>query len=131
MAQNNPQAVIDLAFRSTHVRRSGRKGDRRTLLQSHADEVVLHGLLGRRREAMMESATLPLDFDGIIAGAPSLAPSRNVMDWLWANRQMTDRSVVPALGKSQPSRSGSSIGDREMRLERWGERWIDWGPARL
>jgi len=50
---------------------------------------------------MMEAQRFPWDFDGIIAGAPSLAPSRNVMDWLWANRQMTDRSVVPALGKSQ------------------------------
>jgi len=104
MAQNNPQAVIDLAFRSTHVARSGRKGDRRTLLQltcrrSRTSWVARAG----GREAMMEAQTLPLGFRrASFAGAHSLAPSRNVMDCV-VGQSPNDRpdSVVPALGKSQ------------------------------
>ncbi len=100
-AQNNPQAVIDLAFRSTHVAAVAGKAIVEHYYSHVPTKSYFMGCSGGGREAMMEAQRFPWDFDGIIAGAPSLAPPRNVMDWLWANRQMTDRSVVPALGKSQ------------------------------
>ena len=98
---NNSQAQVDLAYRATHV--TALAG--RSIVERYYDQAPRRnyfvGCSAGGREAMMEAQRFPWDFNGIVAGCPSLAPPRNLLSYFWANRVITDRSLDPRLGQAE------------------------------
>jgi hypothetical protein len=96
-AYNNPQAGIDHGYRAGHV----------AALAAKAIVIGYYGLRPRHsyfmgcstggRQAMMEAQRFPWDFDGIIAGAPSLSVTGVHMNLLWANRALIGPGGEPIL----------------------------------
>jgi len=94
-AYNNPQAEIDHAYGGMHV----------TTLASKAIVERYYGKTTRKsyfmghstggRLAIMAAQRFPWDFDGIIAGVPSLSVTGIHMNLLWGNRAFTDETGDP------------------------------------
>lgn len=71
-AYNNPQAVIDFAYRSTHVTALAGKAIVQAYYGKKPDKSYFHGCSCGGRQAMVEAQRFPYDFDGIIVGAPGI-----------------------------------------------------------
>jgi feruloyl esterase len=89
---NNEEAQIDFAFRAPHT-------------VTLASKAILERVLGRRparsyyvgcsnggREAMAMAQRFPWDFDGVIAGAPSIATTDLILNLYWASELLRDQS---------------------------------------
>jgi feruloyl esterase len=92
---NNFQAQLDIFYRATHVSTLAGKEIVKRYYGRLPETSYFMGCSGGGHEAMMEAQRFPWDFDGIVAGCPSLAPVRNLMNYIWANRVMAARAVPP------------------------------------
>jgi feruloyl esterase len=88
-AYNNPQAVVEYTVRASHVTAIAGK----VLVEQYYDHApeksYFMGCSAGGLQATMEAERFPWDFDGIIAGAPSLSLSHILLNWLWNNRAIT------------------------------------------
>ena len=71
-AYNNPQAVIDFAYRATHVTALAGKAIVESYYGKKAGMSYFSGCSCGGRQALVEAERFPWDFNGIIAGAPGL-----------------------------------------------------------
>lgn len=72
-AYNNPQAVIDFAYRSTHVTALAGKAIVKAYYGRKPDKSYFYGCSCGGRQALVEAQRFPTDFDGIIVGAPGIS----------------------------------------------------------
>jgi len=96
-AFGNLTAEIDHAFRAPHVTSLAGKA----IVQSYYGEsprrAYFMGSSTGGRQALMEAQRFPWDFDGIIAGVPSVNVPLIYMHLLWANRALVDTQGTPRL----------------------------------
>lgn len=71
-AYNNQQAVIDFAYRATHVTALAGKAIIQSYYGRKPDRSYFQGCSCGGRQAMVEAQRFPWDFDGIIVGAPGI-----------------------------------------------------------
>jgi hypothetical protein len=99
-AYNNLPAELDHAYRSAHVTAlAGKAVAERYYGQAPTKAYFIGGSTGGR-QAMMEAQRFPWDFDGIVAGMPSLSVTGIHMNLLWDNRAFTDKNGDPLFTQS-------------------------------
>ncbi len=96
-AYNNLQAEIDHAYRGAHVTALAGKAITERYYQKPSRRSYFMGCSTGGRQAMVEAQRFPWDFDGIIAGAPSLSVTSVHMDMLWNIRALTTAEGQPKL----------------------------------
>jgi hypothetical protein len=72
-AYNNPQALIDFAFRATHVTAVAGKAIAESYYGRKPDKAYFSGCSCGGRQALVEAEKFPWDFNGIIVGAPGIS----------------------------------------------------------
>jgi hypothetical protein len=87
-AFNNWQAQIDYFVRASHVTALAGKAIVERLYRQGPRKSYFMGCSAGGREAMMQAQRFPWDFDGIIAGAPSLNQTAIRMNILWGVRAL-------------------------------------------
>jgi feruloyl esterase len=89
-AYNNPEAVIDFAYRATHVATLAGKA----ITEAYFGRLPAHsyflGCSTGGRQGMVEAERFPWDFDGIVSGAPVISETGDAMALVW--------NVVATLG---------------------------------
>jgi hypothetical protein len=96
-AFNNLVAEIDHAFRAPHVTALAGQAIVRRYYDQSPRRVYFMGSSTGGRQALMAAQRFPWDFDGIIAGAPSINVPLIYMHLIWANRALVDRLGIPRL----------------------------------
>jgi hypothetical protein len=95
-ALNNPERQINWAHRSTHVVAKAAK----SIIEAHYGQPpqfsYFSGCSGGGRQAVMTAQRYPEDFDGIVAGAPWLSVTRQVMGWTWILQTLSESPVPPS-----------------------------------
>lgn len=71
-AYNNPQAVIDFAYRATHVTALAGKAIAEGYYGRKPEKSYFAGCSCGGRQALVEAERFPWDFNGIIVGAPGI-----------------------------------------------------------
>lgn len=99
-AYNNTQAEIDHAYRGTHVTAVASKAIVERYYKRAPARSYFMGSSTGGRQAMMAAQRFPWDFDGIIAGVPSLSVAGIHLNLLWGNRWFTDRAREPLFTQS-------------------------------
>jgi hypothetical protein len=99
-AYNNVQAEVDHAFRSAHVTALAGKAVVEHYYGSAPKKSYFWGNSTGGRQAMMEAQRFPWDFDGIIAGVPSLSVTGIHMNLLWGNRALMNSDGKPFLSQA-------------------------------
>jgi hypothetical protein len=94
-AYDNLQAEVDHAFRAAHVTAVASKALVERYYGRAATHAYFNGASTGGRQALMEAQRFPWDFDGIIAGSPSLSVAGVHMNLLWGNRAFNDQSGRP------------------------------------
>jgi len=94
-AYNNPQAEIDHAYAGMHVTTLASKAIVQRYYGRAAARSYFMGLSTGGRLAMIAAQRFPWDFDGIIAGVPSLSVTGIHMNLLWGNRAIHDETGHP------------------------------------
>jgi feruloyl esterase len=99
-AYNNPQAEIDHGYRAGHVAALAGKAIVERYYGQNPRKSYFIGCSTGGRQAMMEAQRFPWDFDGIVAGAPSLSLTGVHMNLLWANRALIGETGEPVLKRA-------------------------------
>ena len=102
-AWNNEAAMIDHAFRASHVAGAVGKAVIAAYSGRKPAKSYFHGCSNGGREALMMAQRFPWDYDGIIAGAPSQAYGRLFMHMAWFNDLLRDQGpngITPAIAKT-------------------------------
>ena len=99
-AYNNLQAEIDHAYRSAHVTALAGKAIVERYYGQAPAKAYFIGTSTGGRQAMLEAQRFPWDFDGIVAGVPSLSVTGIHLNLLWDNRAFTDQSGEPLFTQS-------------------------------
>jgi hypothetical protein len=99
-AYNNLQSELDHAYRSAHVTALAGKAIVEHYYGRAPKKSYFWGNSTGGRQAMMEAQRFPWDFDGIIAGVPSLRVTGIHMNLLWANRALMDSDGKPSLSQA-------------------------------
>lgn len=89
-AYNNLQAVVDFAYRATHVSALAGKAIVAIYYGRKPDRSYFSGCSCGGRQALIEAQRFPWDFDGIIAGAPALDYSDLAMTFAYRARIFHD-----------------------------------------
>jgi Tannase and feruloyl esterase len=87
-AYNNPQAVIEYVVRASHVTALAGKAIAQQYYQLSPRLSYFTGCSAGGLQAMSMAQRFPWDFDGIVAGDPSLSVSEDWMNWLWIYRTL-------------------------------------------
>src|SRR5690606_21984542 len=83
-ARDNPQALIDFAYRAVHLTANASKTLVRAYYGRPAEYAYFEGCSTGGREGLMSAQRFPNDFDGIVAGAPVYDYQvTNITNW-WA-----------------------------------------------
>src|SRR5690606_12142739 len=83
-ARDNPQALIDFAYRAVHLTANASKTLVRAYFGRPAQYAYFEGCSTGGREGLMSAQRFPNDFDGIVAGAPVYDYQvTNITNW-WA-----------------------------------------------
>lgn len=91
------QALVDFAFRSTHVTALAGKALVTSFYQNEPKKSYFYGCSTGGRQAMVEAERFPADFDGIIAGGPIINQTGAAMQLLWttlANRDHANQEIL-------------------------------------
>jgi hypothetical protein len=96
-AYNNFQAQVDYLVRASHVTALAGKSVAQRYYAYAPKKSYFVGCSAGGTQAMQEAQKFPWDFDGIIAGAPSLSWTASHMNKLWANRALTGEHGKPLL----------------------------------
>lgn len=94
-AYNNPQGEIDHAYGGMHATTLASKAIVERYYLRTAKKSYFMGDSTGGRLAMMAAQRFPWDFDGIIAGVPSLSVTGIHMNLLWGNRVFSDETGHP------------------------------------
>jgi feruloyl esterase len=97
-AAGNPAKVIDFAYRGTHVTAVAAKALTQAYYGSAPSHAYFNGCSNGGRQALMEAQRFPDDFDGIIAGDPSLGSLGQISRTLTFQRMLSsaDHVISPA-----------------------------------
>lgn len=96
-AYNNLQAEVDFGYRAPHVTTLAGKALVERYYGRPAARSYFIGTSTGGRQALMEAQRFPWDFDGILAGVPSLGVPFLEMTLLWGSRALLDRASGKAL----------------------------------
>jgi len=96
-AYNNLQDEASLGYRAAHVVALAGKAIVARLYGSEARKSYFAGCSTGGRQALVEAQRFPWDFDGIIAGAPSISVTGVHMQLLWNQRAMAGPGGEPLL----------------------------------
>jgi hypothetical protein len=99
-AYNNAVAEIDHAFRGAHVTALAGKAIVERFYGRAARKSYFMGCSTGGRQAMMEAQRFPWDFNGIVAGAPSLSVTGVHMNILWTARSLGDKAGASLLNRA-------------------------------
>ncbi len=94
-AYNNPQAVIDFAYRATHVTALAGKAILHAYYGRKSDRSYFRGCSAGGRQGLIEAQRFPWDFDGVIAGAPAISYSDISFDFAYRERIFRDARGIP------------------------------------
>jgi feruloyl esterase len=97
-AYNDLQAQLDHGYRGAHVTALAGKAIVENYYVRKPKRSYFVGCSAGGRQALMEAQRFPWDFDGIIAGSPSVSVPEHHMAMLWGNRAFTDKAGVPLFG---------------------------------
>jgi hypothetical protein len=99
-AYNNLDAEVDHAYRGVHVTVVAGKA----IVERHygraPSKTYFMGSSTGGRQALIAAQRFPWDFDGIVAGVPSLSVAGIHMNLLWGNRVLTNAAGEPLLTRS-------------------------------
>lgn len=119
-AYNNPQAVIDFAFRATHVTALAGKAIVERFYGRKPDRSYFHGCSCGGRQALVEAERFPYDFDGIVVGAPALSYVDVTLEFalrardLYANgKPLFDAKSIALLGAAVVARCDLNDGVKD------------------
>lgn len=99
-AFHNLQAEIDHAYRAAHVTALAGKAIVGQYYGQPARRSYFSGCSTGGRQALREAQQFPWDFDGIIAGAPSLDVPGIYLHMLWGNRALIGRDGSEILNEA-------------------------------
>ncbi len=89
----HPEKVIDFGYRAIHLMTTNAK----TVIDAYYHKPVAHAYFAScsdgGREALMEAQRFPLDYDGILAGAPAYNWTNLVTNGVHKYQQMTRSSI--------------------------------------
>ncbi len=88
-AYDNPQAVIDFAYRATHVTALAGKAIAQVYYGRKPDTSYFSGCSCGGRQALVEAERFPWDFNGIIVGAPGLNYTDMALNFAQRDRFLT------------------------------------------
>lgn len=108
-AYNNQQAVIDFAYRSTHVTALAGKAIVQSYYGRKPDRSYFHGCSCGGRQAMVEAQRFPWDFDGIIVGAPGVSYPDIVLNFAFRSRFLYDASGQPLFDAQAVQTLGKAV----------------------
>lgn len=94
-AHNNREAEIDFGYRSYHVVTVATKQITEAYYRNPAKYAYFAGCSGGGRQALIQAQRWPLDFDGVIAGAPGLNYTESWMGGVTMQRAVES---TPELG---------------------------------
>ncbi len=94
-AYNNPQAVIDFAYRATHVTALAGKAIARAYYGKPPVKAYFQGCSCGGRQALVEAERFPWDFDGIIVGAPAINYPEIAVGFAYRARALHDADGRP------------------------------------
>ncbi len=95
-AYQNPERQINWAYRSTHVVADAGKTITDAYYQ-HAPAFSYYvGCSGSGRHAAMSASRYPTDFDGVIASAPFLSVTGQVIAWNWDEQALAQNPIAPS-----------------------------------
>ena len=89
-AYHNLQAELDFAIRGPHVTTLAGKAIVREYYGKAPHKSYFWGCSKGGKQALMEAQRFPWDYDGILAGDPSMGGGDIAMAFLWAVRALTD-----------------------------------------
>ena len=90
-AYNDIGAIIDYAYRATHVGLLAGRAIVGRFYDSEPSRSYLVGCSGGGRDGLLSAQRFPADFDGIVAGAPAINVTGGVMRLLWGARVIRDQ----------------------------------------
>jgi Tannase and feruloyl esterase len=100
-AYHNLQAEIDFGYRAPHVTALAAKAIVKSYFNQTANHSYFMGCSGGGRQAMIEAQRFPWDFEGIIAGAPSLSSTGTHLSRIWWLRALTDKNRKPLFTRAE------------------------------
>lgn len=89
---NDDSAMLDFAFRSPHSATLASRAVLSRFFGKPPARTYYEGCSNSGREAMMMAQRYPADFDGVIAGAPSIAVADLFINMLWAVELLRDQT---------------------------------------
>lgn len=89
-AYQDPQAVQDFGFRSTHVTALAAKAIAASYYGAAPKRAYFLGCSTGGRQGFMEAQRFPHDFDGIVAGAPPLDETGTALQLAWSVKANVD-----------------------------------------
>jgi feruloyl esterase len=98
-AFDNPRAPIEYFVRASHVTALAGKAIAERYYGYLPSKSYFMGCSAGGIQAMWAAQKFPWDFDGIIAGGPALHLAGIWMNWVWANRALTDEKGEALLGQ--------------------------------
>ena len=99
-AYNNLQAEVDHAYRGVHVTALAGKAIVARHYGYAPGKTYFMGSSTGGRLGLMAAQRFPWDFDGIVAGVPSLSVARIHINLLWGNRVFTNAAGDPLLARA-------------------------------
>jgi hypothetical protein len=100
-AYNNPQAELDHGYRAAHVTALAGKAIVEAYYRRAPARSYFVGCSTGGRQAMVEAQRFPWDFNGIVAGAPSLSVPGSHLTHIWWLRALTDKNRRPLLSHDE------------------------------
>jgi hypothetical protein len=94
-AYNNLPGEIDHGVRADHVTALVGKAIVARYYRQAPKRAYFMGCSTGGRQAMLEAQRFPWDFDGIVAGAPSLSEAGSHLTHIWGLRALTDENRKP------------------------------------
>lgn len=91
-AYYNPKEMLDGGFRTPYVVTLASKAILERVTGHRPNRSYYNGCSNGGREAMMMAQRFPHEFDGIIAGAPSIAPTDLFLNMYFASELLRDQS---------------------------------------
>lgn len=108
-AYNNPQAVIDFAYRATHVTALAGKAIVESYYGRKPEKSYFHGCSCGGRQALVEAQRFPWDFDGIIVGAPGISYTDITLEYALRARNLHDKMGKPLFDIKSIEFLGSAV----------------------
>ena len=100
-AYNNLQAAVDFGYRATHVGALAGKAITEAYYSKAPNRSYYMGCSTGGRQGYVEAQRFPLDFDGILAGAPPLSETGDGLGILWGVMATLGQDGKPIIGPDE------------------------------